>query len=1007
MKNTVIFKRTTLSFIVASMLSVHAIDACAGASPFAPVPLYIQSRNIKPNVMFMLDVTGSMGAGVTGSGGKNRITVAKEAIRKLVDANDESVRMGFGFFPIQSRFEPMSMGTGTFPPTPAPSYSGKPNMARQAYHGRIEIETADLTPAHKTKIKDAVTAADMIGYTNNPWAANPGGYYVSMSSALAEITRYYRGLSTVHNNEDPRTNLRNRSTLENKPDLVDVDSGGNVTYKSPIQYPCQNNFAVLLTDGEEPWYYPYLINDPLFATMQTNTSMYDKEGNKIRDYTIPLSATEVPAVAASAFMKRNLNNTLTDPEGNTFTKMNADFPIMTTYTVGFGQAVPLSDYAAKAGGGEYYKAENATALSNVLQKIFDSLKTATGSTVPPSYVSDIENIGAIGVVFESDGWKSTIVSYPQMTNGRIDVGSPNPVSIPTGGSRNLWYKNDSSISKLSGNADVTTFGIPAAEATKFAKWLKGETTDYGRASALPGDVLNGYLSVTHNGKYFVVGANDGMIHLFQKESANQYTEKFAYIPSMVKRAGSSTIGKALYPLTQKHYGKGGTPHRYFVDGGAFYRGTKDNEHFVAGATGRGGAGIYALDMALADDNPNNIKDNTIAVDITNDTNFPNLGYTVATPIVTKISDGSWVTLFGNGYNAKSITGNSNSEKPTLYGAYLDGVNKGKLWKEIKAPDSMVKTGDNGLSGLAVLDVNNDSIADYAYAGNLQGDLYRINLSTYTATKIFEGKPKQPISAAPVAFKNDDKYTIVFGTGKALYPDDAYSKEKQTVYAIHDDLSSTSHVKAEDLLTQTITEDSDGIRILSSESLGHEHKGWKVDLSENTGERVIYQPKAHNGTIFLSTQVITPALSACDAASGSGYIMSFDAKTGGHPLPQNASFIKETGETIHKAGYKIANGVPSDLGGEYLPRANKKGNDYYGNVVPGLTSSINSEGKEISPSEQFLLAGRNELQTDDSIFSVGSYTVNGVLYEDTVQNLRPKTPPVVNGSIKRLSWRIVS
>lgn len=991
--------------VVVLSISLLGSNQALAISPFAPVPLYLQTQgNVKPNIMFMLDVTGSMSSTV---GGVSRINIAKQAIKQLIDNNDESVRMGFGFFPVQSRNEPVSMGTGVFPTFPTPSASGRPTMLKQAYHSKIDVETVDLTPAHKTKLKAAVDAADMIGYANNPWASSPGGYYVSMSSAVAEITRYFRGLSTVQNNEDPRLNLRTK-VLESKPALVNVN-GVSVTYKSPIQYSCQYNFAVLLTDGEEPWYYPYLAQDPLFQTMQTSTVIRDDHGNITRNYAVPLSSTEAPAIAAAAFMRRDLNNALVSADGITFRKMDERYPIMSTYTVGFGQAVPLSNQVAQAGGGDYYQATNANQLSQALENIFDSIKNVAGSTAPPSYISNTENVGAIGANFNSDGWFSTLVIYPQTINGTIETATPRPVVIPTGTLRNVWYKSGSTAVKLSGSADTSIFGVDAVNAPKLGKWLRGETTDYSRASALPGDILNSNISITHNGGFFVVGANDGMVHVFKQGTvANLYTEVLAYIPSLAKRAStdSLTVGKALFDLTRDNYGKYINPHRYFVDGGTFYRGTATDQHFVVGSTGRGGAGVYALNMKkIADATGMPAGSDGIVFDITNGSSYQNLGYTVGTPVIAKVNDGGadqWVALFGNGYEVQNIN-SAGVNSPTLYGVYMTGAQVGQRWKEITANSGLSGSNNkNGLSGVAVIDTNNDGYADYAYAGNLQGDLYRFSLKlndadSAHAVKIFSGRPEKPITSAPVVFSSGGKHTIIFGTGSALYETDSASKVQQTVYGIQDDLSVPfTPITSANLQTQTFNETPAGIRTLSSEAINPAtHKGWQVHLSGNTGERVIYQPKINGDTVFLSTQIITPAQSVCDTANGSGYIMTFDAATGGHPLPNNSHLIM-AGVTTYHAGYKVAEGVPSDLGGALLPIANKNGVDTYGNTVPGLLSTKDNKDNAI------MLPGRTYKNNDGNLISVGLFTSNGL--SNSLDFMSKKAAKINNSKLRLLSWK---
>lgn len=202
-----------------------------------------------------------------------------------------------------------------------------------------------------------------------------------------------------------------------------------------------------------------------------------------------------------------------------------------------------------------------------------------------------------------------------------------------------------------------------------------------------------------------VGGNDGMLHGFNAETG---VEEFAFIPTEVI--------KNLYRLTGQNYT--GAEHRYFVDGTPIVRdvyfGNASDEgwHTVLIGTLRGGGkSLFALDIT----DPDDIK-LLWEFDSTTDTD---LGYTFAQPEIVRLHSGQWAVLMGNGYN-------STADKAALM---IIDIKTGNLLKKLTVPpvvDSGV-TKPNGLSSVRGADNDGDGLVDYAYAGDLQGNLWRFDL----------------------------------------------------------------------------------------------------------------------------------------------------------------------------------------------------------------------------------------------------------------------------------------
>ncbi len=168
------------------------------------------------------------------------------------------------------------------------------------------------------------------------------------------------------------------------------------------------------------------------------------------------------------------------------------------------------------------------------------------------------------------------------------------------------------------------------------------------------------------------------------------------------------------------------------------------------------------------------------------------------------TDQPWVVIFGNGYN--SANGHAV--------LYILNALTGDLIRKIDTDAG----GDNGLSSPAIVDIDNDGRADYVYAGDLKGNLWKFDITNSDSSKwgvafgtdgdsngridgadagdvpqpLFSS-PNQPITSAPdVMFHCEGTgYLVLFGTGKFLGETDRSNTDKQTIYGVWDFGSSHS------------------------------------------------------------------------------------------------------------------------------------------------------------------------------------------------------------------------
>ena len=208
-----------------------------------------------------------------------------------------------------------------------------------------------------------------------------------------------------------------------------------------------------------------------------------------------------------------------------------------------------------------------------------------------------------------------------------------------------------------------------------------------------------------------VGSNGGMLHGFESATGR---ETFAFIPSAVI--------PNLNKLTGQNYAGG--EHHYFVDGSpvvrdVYFDNTDGWRTILVGTLRAGGKALFALDIT----DPGNIK-LLWEFDSTND---EDLGYTFAQPEIVRLHSGQWAVLQGNGYN-------STNDKAALL---VIDIKTGELLRKIVVPkvvDDEKATLSNGLSSVRAADNNGDGLADYAYAGDLQGNIWRFDLVPSTTAE---------------------------------------------------------------------------------------------------------------------------------------------------------------------------------------------------------------------------------------------------------------------------------
>jgi type IV pilus assembly protein PilY1 len=185
------------------------------------------------------------------------------------------------------------------------------------------------------------------------------------------------------------------------------------------------------------------------------------------------------------------------------------------------------------------------------------------------------------------------------------------------------------------------------------------------------------------------------------------------------------------------------------------------------------------------------------------------------------------------------------------------------------------------------DTNADGFADVAYAGDLQGNLFKFgSLSgTATVTTMFIAKDPlgavQPITAAPFAAKDaaTGSTWVFFGTGKYLNEVDISTTQQQTWYGIIDNGVATTRanlVQRSFTAQGNIAEFGTGSLTAGTAADLSGKNGWFIELPIS-GERMVV-PNRFQGGVLIGISRVPDPVNACKP-TGRGIIMAINAYTG--------------------------------------------------------------------------------------------------------------------------------
>lgn len=685
------------------------------------------------------------------------------------------------------------------------------------------------------------------------------------------------------------------------------------------QLACRQNFAILTTDGywnknDEKAVAGYVSGN---HDGDAGPNGYTPKAPYADDYTDTL------ADVAMYYWKTDLRTNLTNVVRKTLTD-DATWQHMVTFGISIGLVGTVSPSALPAvrsgtgswpnpdpgsGTGNIYGIDDllhaavnsrgtfavannpdefTKALRNALSKITGDV--GSGSSVAVSSTAITGSTRAFAAKYEPADWSGELEAFP-VTNGGVQT----PASwratqtVATTERSNIY-----TLGSGGGAAAVATFPTTAQSnvlTSAIASYIKGNragetgtTPIYRTRSSLLGDIVNSspaYVKVvsgTTTVETVYVGANDGMLHALD---ASNGAERFNYVPNLINMADLKTLS------IREDFA-----HKFFVDGPIVVssRNQTPNKNYLVGTLGRGGKGVYGLDVT----DPTNFGSTGKAWEYNGDgvaADVDDMGLVLSKPLIVKLNNNQMAAIVSNGVN-------STSERAVLFVLNLTTGAKIAKLETLKptTPDN------NGLSAPTGVDTDGNGTVDYVYAGDLLGNVWKFDLSSSTvgdwAVKggttplpLFTAKigtTVQPITGGVTVSFNPYTYQpwVFFGTGSYMTEADKSSKSVQSWYGFADTGGDTTllraNLKARDIVKGGTVGGRD-VRAFEQAVAGDMAgtSGWYIDLltpdGTAKGERMVGNQVVAGGTVLIASSII-PEASDCNP-TGTGYVNAVDLFTG--------------------------------------------------------------------------------------------------------------------------------
>lgn len=422
------------------------------------------------------------------------------------------------------------------------------------------------------------------------------------------------------------------------------------------------------------------------------------------------------------------------------------------------------------------------------------------------------------------------------------------------------------------------------------------STDIDIRPSIHGDVVHSRpLPVTYGAGDGVVfyGANDGMFRAVDAETGKELWAIMPFEFAQTSFVDRLRENKPLirYPTTDLTITPTPIPKGYGWDGSIGISQNLDNSKvWIYPTMRRGGQMVYAMDVTTKTQPSILWKHGCYNGSCSN--GFENIGQTWSAPVVAPVAgyEDEKIAIFGGGYDLceDADTPQPPCASPRGANVYVVDAGNGTLLNTFETERSVV-------SEVAVVDMNNDGKADYAYVGDTGGNLYRINMvsvsivsnvATYTAlpysnwtiNKIGvagEGR-KFMFQPALLALSREGKVYVALGSGDREHPLESnypFSSVTNRFYVYLDDVTKTTTADLNALVDRTADPGCEASVITSSSV----QPGYFMDLNQyGQGEQTVTSALILAGQVVFSTnRPIPPETGTCSTVLGEarGYWMN--------------------------------------------------------------------------------------------------------------------------------------
>lgn len=524
------------------------------------------------------------------------------------------------------------------------------------------------------------------------------------------------------------------------------------------------------------------------------------------------------------------------------------------------------------------------------------------------------------------------------------------------------------------NASPVALGPPAGNSAN----LKKDLLNGNNLSMLASTYKNFETQYASRSNIVYVGANDGFMHAFRAGAPsgstsaqqailpNDGAELFAYMPSAAWRTMLYNFNQQQGGIFQLDYSNPSYIHNFYVDATPGSGDVNVNNNWrtmIAFGMGAGAAldGSYNAEFAVNSDS-STVQGGLTILDVTDPSTFSEadtslvfqewgvdnppqcmvlqpgdgalppancqsfMGAISGTPQFVLLHNGDSGLVFGNGL----YSGNGGA------GLFIYDITANALYY-VAAPAMPVAGAKNGIVEVAPLDVDGDGVVDYVYGGDLQGNIWRFDLTSSMPGdwgqpfNLFTTPGNTPITTSPVVsmVKSSqggavsNRVMVQFATGR-VWPITAptgptYATGNFNLYGVWDwnmqnwDQMSKTLVASlaalpdgATLVSQSVT-GTDYVagayyRIITAKPIcwidtagvpgcnSYDNYGWQLSLPASN-EQVVSNPTSIGGNFVVNTVI---------PATSDGYTMVINMVTGQAPT----TFFAATGDIANIAGANL-------------------------------------------------------------------------------------------------------